>query len=190
MYQISKNYFFLSSGAPLPHFLPNSYVEPIAETGGPSIFKYKALLELNNTPFRHHNGITKPMKRLWNYLVRQEIVQPIFIRYIFGQKRTINGVNQYVPPMDANVETDYADKDDNSSQEQQNLMPRLDPTRIVHKDQDLISAFCVNHANPGLIALSTPKEIQELDMSVLLGPVPWLEEEAEYDILNLLRYVF
>lgn len=58
----------------------------------------------------------------------------------------------------------------------------------MHKDQDLISAFCVNHARVGLIALSTPKEIQELDMSVLLGPVPWLEEEAEYDILNLLRY--
>lgn len=174
--------------APLAHFLPNSYVEP-TQPGGPSIFKYKALLELNNTPFRHHNGITKPMKRLWNYLVRQELVQPIFIRYIWGQRKTINGVNQYVPPMDANVETDYADKEDNANQDQQhqNLMPRLDPTRIVHKDQDLISAFCVNHANAGLIALSTPKEIQELDMSVLLGPVPWLEEEAEYDILNLLR---
>lgn len=106
------------------HFLPNTYVEP-STTGGPSFFKYKALLELNNTPFRNHNGITKPMKRLWNYLVRQELVQPIFIRYIFGQKKTINGVDQYVPA-DVNVETDYADKDEGVNQEQQNLMPRLD----------------------------------------------------------------
>lgn len=141
-----RDYMDEFPNAPLPHFLPNTYVET-TNPGEPSIFKYKALLELNNTPFRHHNGITKPMKRLWNYLVRQEEVQPIFIRYIFGTRKTINGVDQYVSPMDSNVETDYADRDENAGE--QDLMPRLDPTRIVHKDQDLISAFCVNHANPG-----------------------------------------
>ena len=131
------------------------------------------------------------MKRLWNYLVRQEMTQPIFIRYIFG-KRKILGDRPTNIVSDLDVPTNYADNvsagvPTGSSAHDPNAPVSSHPTRIVHKDQDLISAFCVNHSNPGLIALATPKEIQELNISVLLGPVPWLEEEAEYDILNLLR---
>ena len=56
----------------------------------------------------------------------------------------------------------------------------------MHKDQDQISAFCVNRSNPGLIALSTQKEIQELNIKPLLDAcVPWMEEDTEMDILNL-----
>lgn len=58
--------------------------------------------------------------------------------------------------------------------------------QVVHKDQDMVSAFCISATNPGNIALATPKEIQELNIRPLLDScVPWLEEETELDILNL-----
>ena len=31
----------------------------------------------------------KSVSRLWNFLVRQEQVQDVFVRYIFGRKRPI-----------------------------------------------------------------------------------------------------
>lgn len=60
-----------------------------------------------------------------------------------------------------------------------------DPVRIIHKEQDSISAFCLNHANNGLLALATPREIQEMDISLLLELPAWLEDECELDILSL-----
>ena len=66
---------------------------------------------------------------------------------------------------------------------------QIDIVKIVHRDADQISSFCLNSANDGLMAMATPKEIQELNITPLLDPVPWLEEEAEYDIKNLLKYV-
>jgi hypothetical protein len=167
-WQIYMNNYMNEFDSPPQHFLPNSFVETTRQSG-PAILKYKALLELNNTPFRYHNSITKASKRLWNYLVRQERVQDIFIRFIFGKPK----------PSRAHI----SDNDGSVNDVSESNNP--EPIRIVHKDQDNISAFCINRTNAGLIALSTPKEIQELDISVLLEPVPWLEEEAEYDILNL-----
>ncbi|XP_015792670.1 dmX-like protein 2 isoform X2 [Tetranychus urticae] len=165
-----KNYMETLEGAP-SNFLPNNYVETNRQPGGPPIWKYKVLLETNNTPFRSHNSITKPMKRLWNYLVRQERVQDLFIRYIFGSHRP---GSEY---------TDHTDHEDGSHDHPSHS----DPVRIVHKEQDNISAFCLNNTQSGYIAIATPKEVQELDISVLLEPVPWLEEEAEFDILNMLK---
>ncbi|KAK8770105.1 hypothetical protein V5799_013430 [Amblyomma americanum] len=62
-----------------------------------------------------------------------------------------------------------------------------DPVRIIHKDQESISAFCISQANEGILSLATPKELQELDISALLEPAPWLDDEAEFDILTLNR---
>ncbi|RWS14486.1 dmX-like protein 2, partial [Dinothrombium tinctorium] len=169
-----KLYMESLGGCP-PHFLPNTYVETTRQPGGPAILKYKSILELNNTPFRAHNSTTKPIKRLWNYLVRQEPVQEIFIRYIFGKPKSVIAESKRELTDDVSVKDDARNGGNPEA------------IRIVHKDQDNISSFCINRANQGLIALSTPKEIQELDMSVLLEPVTWLEEEAEYDIMNLLK---
>lgn len=66
----------------------------------------------------------------------------------------------------------------------QNL-PVSEPVRIIHKDQESISAFCLNNVNPGLIGLATPREVQEMDISLLLESPNWMEDECELDILNL-----
>lgn len=60
-----------------------------------------------------------------------------------------------------------------------------EPVRIIHKDQESISAFCLNNVNPGLISLSTPREVQEMDIALLLESPNWMEDECELDILNL-----
>ncbi|XP_053214869.1 dmX-like protein 2 isoform X2 [Panonychus citri] len=178
MWTIYMKSYMESFEGPPSNFLPNNYVEANRQPGGPPIWKYKVLLETNNTPFRSHNAITKPMKRLWNYLVRQERVQDLFIRYIFTSGKP---------------GSEYADYGSNqgdgtsSASDHHHHHHHGDPVRIVHKEQDNISAFCLNNTQSGYIAIATPKEVQELDISVLLEPVPWLEEEAEFDILNMLK---
>lgn len=39
--------------------------------------------------------------------------------------------------------------------------------------------------NGGLIVIATPRELQEMDISLLLELPAWLEDECELDILNL-----
>lgn len=62
-----------------------------------------------------------------------------------------------------------------------------EPVRIIHKDHESISAFCLNNVNPGFIALATPREIQEMDISLLLESPDWMEDDCELDLLNLTR---
>lgn len=62
-----------------------------------------------------------------------------------------------------------------------------EPVRIIHKDQESISAFCLNNVNPGFISLATPREVQEMDISLLLESPNWMEDECELDILNLTK---
>ncbi|KAG7237538.1 hypothetical protein INR49_032155 [Caranx melampygus] len=59
-------------------------------TPGPALLRHKALFEPSNTPFRtsHHSAL--PVKRLWQFLVKQEEIQETFIRNIFTKKRDLN----------------------------------------------------------------------------------------------------
>lgn len=78
--------------------------------------------------------------------------------------------------------------DDISTTDVDNHQPNvLEPVRIIHKDQEQISAFCLNLVNPGLLALATPREVQELDISLLLESPNWLEDECDIDLMNLTR---
>ena len=55
-------------------------------------------------------------------------------------------------------------------------------------EQDAVTAFCINKVSSGLMAISTQKELQELDVSLLLNPNTWhdgMNEEADFDVLNL-----
>lgn len=51
---------------------------------------------------------------------------------------------------------------------------------IFHKDQDNISAFCMNQLNPGVFALSTSKEILEFDFSNFLSSTHNLHLVSHY----------
>lgn len=74
---------------PVPiDFIPGCFIETDAK--GPAIHKYRSLLEKQNTPFSPIQASAAPARRLWQYLVRQELVQDIFIRAVFGRKRTIS----------------------------------------------------------------------------------------------------
>jgi hypothetical protein len=119
------------------------------------------------------------------YLVHQEPVQDIFIRAVFGKRRSLSALEDELPhPEPATPE----------------------PVRIIHKEQDSIAAFSLNQVsltssdfrksstilaqvNSGLIVVATPRELQEMDISLLLELPAWLEDECELDILNLTKEV-
>ncbi|XP_022699027.1 dmX-like protein 2 isoform X2 [Varroa jacobsoni] len=159
----------LDKGPKAADLLPNMVVDNFVHSG-PAIHKYKVLLELDNTPFQHGTNAAalRGVRRLWNYLVRQDDCQEYFIKYIFSPPKRL-------PLMlaDSGVE----DEDENTA---------IRPIRVIHKDQESISAFCVNRgsASTSVITVATPKDMQELDISGLLDDVGWLDNEAEFDILN------
>lgn len=83
-----------------------------------------------------------------------------------------------------NVSHDFLGGDGHASNHH---VPVSEPVRIIHKDQESISAFCLNNVNPGFISLATPREVQEMDISLLLESPNWMEDECELDILNLTK---
>ncbi|XP_058830025.1 dmX-like protein 2 isoform X3 [Topomyia yanbarensis] len=172
-------------------YIPGCFVE--SEAKGPAIHKYRSLLEKSNTPFSPCLSSAAPSRRLWNFLVRNELVQDIFIRAVFGKKKSppnqtdgalgsiTNSVNDSGTPIGNESASAAINGGHNSVQN----IP--EPVRIIHKDQEQISAFCLNLVNPGLLALATPREVQEMDISLLLEAPHWMEDECEMDIMNLTR---
>lgn len=138
-------------------------------------------------------------------MVRQEVCQDVFIRAIFGKRKTFtfettsaNSSQQVTSinvPSVSNSVVDFSQHSDvnvnlsASANREQSHQQLLEPVRIIHKDQEAISAFCLNHISGGMMALATPKDLQEIDISLLLESPNWLEDECELDILNLARDV-
>lgn len=83
--EMLKDELAMRGPAPLD-FIPGCFIE--SDIKGPAIHKYRSLLERSNTPFSPIQASAAPARRLWHYLVRQEAVQDIFIRAVFGKKRT------------------------------------------------------------------------------------------------------
>ncbi|XP_045775741.1 dmX-like protein 2 isoform X3 [Maniola jurtina] len=165
----------LEARAPPPHYIPGCF--PDQQTSGPPINKYRCLLEKHNTPFNSALYSTAPARRLWNFLVRQELVQEVFIRAVFSRRRTqslsaeahADGRAGCIPH-----QTKLQDDELHS------------PVRIIHKEQDSIAAFCLNRVGGGLLAVATAREVQEMDVSLLLkGGACWAEDECEVDLLAL-----
>ncbi|KAL7632237.1 UNVERIFIED_CONTAM: hypothetical protein RMT77_017453 [Armadillidium vulgare] len=185
---------------PPPEYIPGCFAQ--SSVNGPAILKYKALLETHNTPFARNKRGVKPVNRLWNCLMRQEEVQEYFVRYIFGRKRPLEPPSQYT---ETGVEEEGSDSGDiidgelssepglESQQEpsegggggSDSSTPTLEAVKIIHKDQDSITAFCMNKINNGLVAVATMKEVQEIDISLLLKHPSWLTNECELDVLGL-----
>ncbi|XP_069818776.1 dmX-like protein 1 isoform X1 [Dendropsophus ebraccatus] len=129
-----------------------------ALSAGPALLRHKALLEPTNTPFKSKHSSTLPVKRLWQYLVKQESIQDTFIRNIFTKKRSLN-----------ETEADLASSGGRA--------------RIIHKESDIITAFAVNKANRNCIAIASSHDIQELDVSAILATqiFSWIDDDFEME---------
>ncbi|KAJ7994355.1 hypothetical protein DPEC_G00265000 [Dallia pectoralis] len=142
---------------------PSKYisVHPPDETtaSGPALLRHKALFEPSNTPFRSSHHSARPVRRLWQYLVKQEEVQETFIRNIFAKKRDRN-----------EMEADLGYPGGKA--------------RIIHKDSDIITAFAINKANRNCLVMASTHDIQELDVSSILATqiMTWIEDDAESEV--------
>uniref|UniRef100_A0A672V579 Dmx like 1 n=1 Tax=Strigops habroptila TaxID=2489341 RepID=A0A672V579_STRHB len=146
---------------------------------GPALLRHKTLLEPTNTPFRSNSHVALSVKRLWQYLVKQEEIQETFIRNIFTKKRRLNESleehnemmkNSVVEePIINKIETDMGYPGGKA--------------RIIHKESDIITAFAVNKANRNCIAIASSHDIQELDVSAILATqiYTWVDDDVEIE---------
>ncbi|NXK90857.1 DMXL1 protein, partial [Formicarius rufipectus] len=144
-------------GGPPQHYI-SVHASEDALSAGPALLRHKTLLEPTNTPFRSSSHVALSVKRLWQYLVKQEEVQETFIRNIFTKKRCSN-----------EIETDLGYPGGKA--------------RIIHKESDIITAFAVNKANRNCIAIASSHDIQELDVSAILATqiYTWVDDDVEVE---------
>ncbi|CAH1252609.1 DMXL2 [Branchiostoma lanceolatum] len=179
----------LFNGPPLD-YIPLSGVE---STGGPALLRYKAMLEATNTPFRSNHRSALPAKRLWHHLVHQEVLQDAFIRYCFTKKAHMQ---EFDDAFGKAASGDVSEEIDSGTQSQTPSTDNADPVdlmdqltrdeiraggriRIIHKENEIINCFCTNQANPNCIVVASASHVQELDVSAILNPQPyvWIDEE-------------
>ncbi|CAG09601.1 unnamed protein product, partial [Tetraodon nigroviridis] len=138
-------------GGPPPKYISTPLQD---EAPGPALLRHKALYEPSNTPFRTSHPSALPVKRLWQFLVKQEEVQETFIRYIFTKKRDPN-----------EIESDPGFPGGKA--------------RIIHKESDIITAFAINKANRNCLVMASTHDIQELDVSSILATqiLTWIDDD-------------
>ncbi|XP_067270720.1 dmX-like protein 1 [Pseudorasbora parva] len=158
-------------GGPPPKFISTQLMEE-SLSSGPALLRHKALFEPSNTPFRSRRRSALPVKRLWQFLVKQEEVQETFIRNIFTKKR------------DLNEETDSVLLDSTHNQIETDLGYPGGKARIIHKESDIITAFAINKANRNCLVIASTHDIQELDVSSILATqvLTWIDDEAEAEV--------
>eukprot|EP00075_Anas_platyrhynchos_P013628 XP_027302881.1 dmX-like protein 1 [Anas platyrhynchos] len=166
-------------GGPPQHYI-SVHASEDALAAGPALLRHKTLLEPTNTPFRSNSHIALSVKRLWQYLVKQEEVQETFIRNIFTKKRCLNESledhnetmkNSMVEePIINKIETDMGYPGGKA--------------RIIHKESDIITAFAVNKVSKSnCIAIASSHDIQELDVSAILATqiYTWIDDDVEIE---------
>uniref|UniRef100_A0AAR2L6Y0 RAVE complex protein Rav1 C-terminal domain-containing protein n=1 Tax=Pygocentrus nattereri TaxID=42514 RepID=A0AAR2L6Y0_PYGNA len=136
---------------PPPNYI-NTYPTDVSAGGGPAILRHKAMLEPDNTPFKSQH-LSFPARRLWHFLVKQEVLQETLIRYIFTKKR----------------------------KQSESVCISVCKAKIIHKESDIIMAFAINKANPSEIVLASTHDVQEVDVSTLLAAqsYTWIGEEFD-----------
>ncbi|KAM3868516.1 dmX-like protein 1 [Diretmus argenteus] len=160
---------------------PTKYISTHPQDGtansGPALLRHKALFEPSNTPFRssHHSAL--PVKRLWQFLVKQEQVQETFIRNIFTKKRD---QNESVEDRTDYMKCSGTDETGNNQIEADLGYPG-GKARIIHKESDIITAFAINKANRNCLVMASTHDIQELDVSSILATqiLTWIEDDLE-----------
>lgn len=96
---------------------------------------------MNNYCVCRSKKTTFGLRRLWNFLVREEDVQNYFIRFVFGKKRPDDTFSIFG---DISYEPRTMKKDDGTGEESEDECVPSGPVRIVHKEHESISAFCLN----------------------------------------------
>ena len=132
------------------------------------------------------------------YLVRQEKVQNFFIKFIFGKKsKPVTHQFKGLPSIpesqsfisDTNTAIAASGDEEHLAAAVGHQLARMQqPVKVIHKEHEAVTAFCINKVSNGLMAIATQRELQELDVSLLLNPNTWSEgmnEEADFDVLNL-----
>ncbi|XP_017016237.2 dmX-like protein 2 [Drosophila takahashii] len=163
----------IGRGPPSRNYIPGCYAE--SGINGLAIHKYRSLLNKDNTPFVSGSS-AGPIRRLWNYLVRQEPAQEVFIKSIFGKNMEPSARG-----------SSHHTHNDNETDEGQShsTNENTDHIRIIHKDHESILSFCLKNNSSSMIAFANPREIQEFDISLLLESPNWYEDECDYDMMNL-----
>lgn len=158
-----------SEGGCPESFLPNMDVDrSSSSTTGPSLHKYRTILDSDNTPFSNSNRRADPVKRLWLYLVSQEHLMDGFIRYIFKARNYARQDSV----SDGTASSGYG----SSANE---------ILRICQRELDPITAFAVSQAHFGWLVVSTPRELQEIDIvSSLTSSHDWLADPTEVDLAS------
>uniref|UniRef100_A0A452UYQ8 Dmx like 2 n=1 Tax=Ursus maritimus TaxID=29073 RepID=A0A452UYQ8_URSMA len=142
-----------------------------------AILRNKAMLEPENTPFKSRDSSALPVKRLWHFLVKQEVLQETFIRYIFTKKRKQSeSVEEHVEQVKQNCIAE-----DSRSKVEADLGYPGGKAKIIHKESDMIMAFSINKANCNEIVLASTHDVQELDVTSLLACQSYIWIGEEYD---------
>ncbi|XP_067352040.1 dmX-like protein 2 isoform X4 [Channa argus] len=162
---------------PPPNYI-NTYPTDLSAGGGPAILRHKAMLEPDNTPFKTKNHQSFPARRLWHFLVKQEVLQETLIRYIFTKKRKQsesieNHMDHISPNCIAGASSPYKVEAD--------LGYPGGKAKIIHKESDIIMAFAINKANSNEIVLASTHDVQEVDVSTLVAvqPYTWIGEDFD-----------
>uniref|UniRef100_A0A8U8ANP3 RAVE complex protein Rav1 C-terminal domain-containing protein n=2 Tax=Geospiza parvula TaxID=87175 RepID=A0A8U8ANP3_GEOPR len=144
---------------PPPNYI-NTYPSDLGVGAGPALLRNKAMIEPENTPFKSKDYSALPTKRLWHFLVKQELLQETFIRYIFTKKRK---------PSEVEADLGYPGG----------------KAKIIHKESDMIMAFAVNKANSNEIVLASTHDVQELDISALLACVCIFQNYFNFSLFHI-----
>ncbi|XP_047187390.1 dmX-like protein 2 isoform X6 [Scophthalmus maximus] len=162
---------------PPPNYI-NTYPTDLSAGGGPAILRHKAMLEPDNTPFKTKNQQSFPARRLWHFLVKQEVLQETLIRYIFTKKRkqsesVENHMDRISQNCIAGASRPYKVEAD--------LGYPGGKAKIIHKESDIIMAFAINKANSNEIVLASTHDVQEVDVSTLVAvqPYTWIGEDFD-----------
>ncbi|KAM4868092.1 LOW QUALITY PROTEIN: dmX-like protein 1 [Urocitellus parryii] len=165
-------------GGPPQNYI-SSHTSEESLSAGPAILRHKALLEPTNTPFKSKHHLALSVKRLWQYLVKQEEIQETFIRNIFTKKRCLN------ESLEDNNETikNSMMEEPNFNKIEADLGYPGGKARIIHKESDIITAFAVNKANRNCIAIASSHDVQELDVSGILATqiYTWVDDDVELE---------
>ncbi|TDH16870.1 hypothetical protein EPR50_G00002570 [Perca flavescens] len=166
-----------SFDGPPPNYI-NTYPTDLSAGGGPAILRHKAMLEPDNTPFKTKNHQSFPARRLWHFLVKQEVLQETLIRYIFTKKRkqsesVENHMDRISPNCIAGASSPYKVEAD--------MGYPGGKAKIIHKESDIIMAFAINKSNSNEIVLASTHDVQEVDVSTLVAvqPYTWIGDDVD-----------